>query len=86
AGPEQIIIRGPEEQLAAWQAAGRTGYTPWRSVFAIPYAGNDTLPSYLPRLVSTDLSSRVVAYRCQGLSCSLPIESLDEFRAAFTTR
>jgi uncharacterized protein YyaL (SSP411 family) len=84
AGPEQILIRGPAAELGAWRQAGNSGYTPWRSVFAIPYENNETLPAYLPRLVSTDLSSRVVAYRCEGLSCSLPIESLDEFRDALS--
>jgi hypothetical protein len=57
------------------------GFSPRRAAFAIPYDGTTTLPAYLPRLVSTDMTERVVAYRCEGMSCSLPIETLEEFRS-----
>ena len=39
-----------------------------------------TLPAYLPRLVSTEMTERVVAYRCEGMTCSLPMEDLETFR------
>jgi uncharacterized protein YyaL (SSP411 family) len=76
---EQIIIRGTADQLPAWLAAARTGFTPWRQVYAIAYDDNVTLPSYLPKLISAELRGKTVAYRCEGFSCSLPIDDLDEF-------
>ena len=79
-GPEQIIIRGPVSVLGEWQALATTGYKPWRRCYAIAYEGNLTLPPYLPRLVSAEQQNRTVAYRCEGLSCSAPVEDLDSFR------
>ncbi len=80
-GTEQIIIRGPGEALGDWLQVARQGYHPARSVYAIPWETTGQLPAYLPKLVSADLKSRVVAYRCAAMSCSLPIESLEDFRA-----
>ena len=82
---EQIIIRGNGEQLEEWLAASRTGYTPWRQVYAIGYEGNTTLPAYLPKLVSAEMREKTVAYRCEGLSCSLPIIDLAEFRQSLAS-
>ena len=79
-GPEQIIIRGSTADMAPWLAAARSGYQPARAVFGIPWEIMDNLPAYLPKLVSADQRAGVVAYRCQGQSCSLPITSLDAFR------
>jgi hypothetical protein len=79
---EQIIIRGDTSESAAWLATARQGYHPTRSVYAIPWDVADPLPGYLPRLVSAELKDRVAAYRCEGTRCSLPITSLDEFKAA----
>jgi len=81
-GPEQIIIRGPRDAVGEWLEASRTGYKPGRAAFAIPYEDTLTLPAYLPRLVSTDMKEKVVAYRCQGMACSLPMESLEAFKQA----
>jgi hypothetical protein len=50
-------------------------------VFAIPWEVTDGLPAYLPKLVSAEQRAGVVAYRCQGLSCSLPLTSLEDFKA-----
>ncbi len=80
-GPEQIILRGPEGGMGAWLAAAREGYRPARSVFAIPWDAEGALPAYLPKLVSAEQRGGVVAYRCRGLSCSLPITELDAFRS-----
>jgi uncharacterized protein YyaL (SSP411 family) len=80
-GLDLVLIRGPEHLLDDWLAAARVGFSPRRAAFAIPYDGTTTLPAYLPRLVSTDMTERVVAYRCEGMSCSLPIETLEEFRS-----
>jgi uncharacterized protein YyaL (SSP411 family) len=80
-GPEQIIIRGGETDMAPWLAAARAGYHPARSVFGIPWEVTEGLPAYLPRLISAEQRAGVVAYRCQGLACSLPITDPEEFRA-----
>lgn len=82
AGPEQIIIRGPEGELDPWLDAAGSGYHPARAVFAIPWQVTSDLPAYLPKLVSVEQRAKVLAYRCQGMSCSLPIESLAELQAA----
>jgi len=82
---EQIIIRGSAGQLEEWLAASRTGYTPWRHVYAIAYEGNTTLPAYLPKLVSAEMRDKTVAYRCEGLSCSLPIDDLAAFRQSLAS-
>ena len=79
--PELIIIRGPREACEPWLAAARNGYVPWRSCYHIPYDATRT-PAYLPRMVPMEERDRVTAYVCQGSSCSLPIRSLDELRAA----
>jgi hypothetical protein len=68
--------------MGEWLAAARTGYHPVRSVFAIPWEVNDSLPAYLPRLVSAEQREGVVAYRCQGMTCSPPFTDLAAFRAA----
>ncbi len=80
--PEQIIVRGPEDQLADWLAVARDGYQPQRVSYGIPYEGNRTVPSYLPKLVSIEEQSSVVAFHCENFACSPPIRSLDALKAA----
>ena len=86
--PELVLITGPAATLSDWQAATRTGYTPWRASFAIP---NDVptfppplRPPYLPRVTSTAERERPVAYVCSGMSCSLPIRDLAALKSALT--
>jgi len=62
--PEQIVLRGPADDLGAWVAAAAPGYHPWRRVYAIPYGPYRTLPRYLPKLVSAHLQQSVCAYWC----------------------
>jgi hypothetical protein len=83
-GLEQIIIRGPRGSIGEWLAVSRAGYHPARASFAISWEETRTLPAYLPRLVSADVKSRVLAYRCEGMSCSMPIESLEAFKLALS--
>ncbi len=79
--PQQLVIlRGPAADIDAWRAELTKGYCPWRNVYPIPYSAN-VLPTYLPRLVSADHQTRPSAYVCSGLSCSLPIDSLDALKA-----
>lgn len=77
--PDLVVLRGDEEEMAAWRAALPGGYQPWRMVFSIPLEGNTTLPDYLPRLTA---SNATVAYVCNGLSCSLPINTIEDLEAA----
>ncbi len=79
---EHIVVRGPADALAPWLAAARSGYRPWRAVYGIPYPDARVLPPYLPKVTTTDNAGRVRAYRCEGFSCSPPIESLQAFEAA----
>jgi uncharacterized protein YyaL (SSP411 family) len=80
--PELVIVRGPRVELDAWLRAARDGFRPWRHVFGIPYEDVGLLPAYLPRLVSAEKQRQNTAYVCTGLSCSLPIHSLDALKAA----
>jgi hypothetical protein len=79
--PELVIIRGPLPEATAWLAACRQGFTPWRQSYLIPYDAQ-AIPSYLPALVSTETRNRTTAFVCRGLSCSLPIETLDDLKTA----
>jgi len=79
--PEQIVIRGPQAALGEWLEVCRNGYQPNRVSYGIPYDGNQTLPDYLPRLVSIEEQNSVVAFRCNNFACSLPIRSVEELKA-----
>jgi uncharacterized protein len=79
---EQILLRGPADQLGPWLDVARDGYHPDRAVFGVPYDGANVIPAHLPRLVSAELRNRVVAYRCEGTHCSAPIDTLDGLRTA----
>ncbi len=76
ADPEIVIVRGPPDAIGPWLDTLNQGYAPWRRTFAIPYDAR-ALPKYLPKLVPAAQRDKVVAYRCVGLSCSLPVDDLD---------
>ena len=80
--PQQVVIRGPEEEISAWQESLDQQYTPWRKTYCIPYTSNENIPSYLPSLISAEKQRRPLAYVCTELSCSLPIDSLEELKEA----
>jgi len=81
--PQLVIIRGPDEAAAAdWRRVLEQGYTPWRSSYVIPYEDVGVVPAYLPKLASAETRSRVVAFVCSGLACSLPLESPESLAAA----
>ena len=80
--PEHVIIRGPVTEAGEWADKVRSGYQPWRRVYVIGYESMRTLPAYLPKMVSADRQNMATAYVCSNLTCSLPIESLDELVAA----
>ena len=77
--PEQIIVRGPTDALDTWLDIAREGYRPWRNVYGIPYECGQ-VPDYLPGRLDGDGRSPPTAFVCQGLKCSPPIDSLEEFR------
>ena len=77
---ETVILRGPPDEMQPWLDAARDGYQPTRATYAIPY--ECLAPSYLPRLVTTEVRARVTAHVCRDLVCSAPIKELDKFRAA----
>ncbi|MFT7650965.1 MAG: hypothetical protein ACI9ON_001175 [Limisphaerales bacterium] len=82
--PEVVILRGPPAEMQTWRAQLNHGFTPWRSIYLIPYEGTRQLPSYLPRLVSSEQQNITTAFVCSNLQCSLPITDLDELRKALT--
>ncbi len=72
---ELVIVRGSREALGEWRAALTGRYRPWRKVYGIPVNAKD-IPSYLPAVEGP----APVAFVCSGLSCSLPIDSVDELK------
>ena len=72
---ELVIVRGSGEALGEWRAALTGRYRPWRKVYGIPVTAKD-IPSYLPAVEGP----APVAFVCSGLSCSLPIDSVDELK------
>ncbi|KAA6182683.1 thioredoxin domain-containing protein [Thiohalocapsa marina] len=76
--PETLVIRGPADQLPAWQAAAQRGYRPRRLVLAIPAQQAD-LPGALGDLVPGDTTR---AYRCWGTRCEAPLETIEALAEA----
>jgi uncharacterized protein YyaL (SSP411 family) len=80
--PELILIRGPSTDRELWLNECRAVYAPDRKAFFITYEDSRHIPDQLPKLASLEQQSRSTAYICQGLSCSLPITSIDELITA----
>jgi uncharacterized protein YyaL (SSP411 family) len=74
--PEIIVIRGATEEIGHWQKTAARIYAPRRLIFAIE-ADTKDLPGALAE--RREIAGQVVAYRCLGSHCSLPISSLDAF-------
>ena len=69
--PQLVIIRGIAAEVQEWQSELNKLYQPRRLVFGI---NNDAvLPAALQ---SKQPQSNVVAYVCQGMTCSPPVNSL----------
>ena len=81
---EQIIIRGPKELIQDWLRIARSTVQPWRKAYGIPYNNISLLPSYLPRLVSTETKSSVTAYICSNCSYSRTITDMNDFKLAIS--
>lgn len=72
--PEIVIIRGPRPAIGEWHEAASRLYAPSRLLFAIDENARN-LPGALAERAAKP--GAVVAYRCTGSVCSLPIDSLD---------
>ena len=71
--PEVIIIRGSLKIAEEWSRSISALYAPRRLVFAIPTDAE--LPEPLASKLAT---SGTVAYACRGMTCSAPIDTLQE--------
>ena len=80
--PDLILIRGPSTDRELWLDKCRSIYAPDRLAFFIAYEDSKRIPQQLPRLVSPEQQLSSTAYICQGLSCSLPITSIDALATA----
>lgn len=70
--PQVVILRGPAEQVAAWQQALATEYRPTTMVLALPgELGN------LPGSLDKPVTSVVNAWVCQGVICLPAISDVD---------
>jgi uncharacterized protein YyaL (SSP411 family) len=70
--PEQVIIRGTQDEAARWRDTLTKKYSPMRQVFAIE-ADASGLPEALAAKRTLDTT---VAYVCRGTTCSEPIRAL----------
>ncbi|MCW9077935.1 MAG: thioredoxin domain-containing protein, partial [Gammaproteobacteria bacterium] len=70
--PEQLVIRGVDPELEAWQKVACSVYAPGKSVFSIPL-GVRQLPQGLAEKSGRD--GQTLAYRCRGSLCEPPILS-----------
>jgi len=72
--PEIIVIRGDAKAMDDWSSQLGKIYAPARLVLAIP--GNvDALPGLLAE--RSAVAGEVMAYRCSGTTCDLPVSTLD---------
>ena len=74
APPQIVILRGSAEQLAAWLQPTIGKFMPHSYVFAIP--ADSELP---PSLVEKSASDAALAYVCEGMQCSPPISTMNEW-------
>ena len=72
--PQIVIVRGSAEQLASWLQPTIGKFMPHTYVFAIP--ADSELP---PLLAEKSASDAALAYVCEGMQCSPPIRSLNEW-------
>jgi uncharacterized protein YyaL (SSP411 family) len=69
---EVVILRGCCGELGDWQRALARLYAPRRQVYAIPSSATGLPPALAAKACTAD----VVAYVCEGPSCSAPITDL----------
>ncbi len=76
--PQTIVLRGALDAMTEWQAICTKDYAPRRLTFAIPADATD-LQGALAQRKPRD---GVVAYVCDGLACSAPLETPGAMEAA----
>ena len=79
--PELVILRGPQDLLAEWQARLNAHYQPHRLVFAIPDDVSD-----LPRALAQHQSKEKIAtaFVCTGTTCAAPVTTWPELESLLT--
>ena len=75
--PEIIIIRGSPDEVGEWQGRLAQVYAPRRLVYAIP----DDAAELPGALAERKPGKHIVAYRCTGTTCSLPISDWETLAA-----
>ncbi|NNC78477.1 MAG: thioredoxin domain-containing protein [Woeseiaceae bacterium] len=76
--PEIIVIRGERVEIERWNASAARLYAPRRLVFSIP-ADADNLPGALADRKA--VAGEIVAYRCLGTHCEMPVSSWEALAA-----
>ena len=76
--PEIVILRGPAAEIAQWSRSAAQIYAPRRLVLAIP-AEEQALPGALAERKARP--GTVLAYRCSGTECGLPVTSWEALAA-----
>ena len=84
-GDQTVVLRGPEEDMLAWQNSLDQGYRPWLSVFCVPYDVPGPVPAYLPGLVGASTRNQVSAYVFADGQASAAITDLTELQALLGT-
>ena len=74
--PQIIILRGSTDELEQWLQSTTAKFMPHCHVFAIPE--DDKLP---PSLAEKSISGSTQAYICEGMQCSAPMSSREEWEA-----
>jgi uncharacterized protein YyaL (SSP411 family) len=70
--PQIVIVRGDDADTKSWRAELAKLYSPRRLVFAIPSGAKD-LPA---AIADKQPQATTVAYVCEGMTCSAPVNSL----------
>jgi len=74
---EITILRGQPEIMKTWQSAVNQRYKPSKLVFSIPADITDLPEGLASKIAIGD----IVAYQCEGTSCSAPNTDLEDFKA-----
>ncbi len=74
--PSLLVLRGTENETAAWRAAVSAKYLPELMVVAL--SGDET---ELPQPLAKPRTSKTTAWLCRGTQCLPPISGLDELLA-----
>ena len=85
-GEVVVILRGPDEECAAWRDELNTTYKPFRHVFSIPFSIARDLPPCLPRMMSMEDRQRVTAHVLHNTQQLDVIADLDELKQALDNR